>query len=96
MCERLGVLATSIRAIVREYDPDEVAIEETFVNTNGQSTLKVDAVSEFGSEAIQLCVFELQQLGLFASFLTLLDQSTQPKLDFLFDQTNQGWLGNSG
>ena len=41
MCERLGVLATSIRAIIKEYDPDEVAIEETFVNTNGQSTLKL-------------------------------------------------------
>jgi crossover junction endodeoxyribonuclease RuvC len=41
MCERLGVLATSIREIMREYDPDEVAIEETFVNNNGQSTLKL-------------------------------------------------------
>lgn len=41
MCERLGVLATEIRAIVDEYDPDEVAIEEAFVNTNGQSTLKL-------------------------------------------------------
>lgn len=41
MCERLGVLAAEIKAIVQEHDPDEVAIEETFVNTNGQSTLKL-------------------------------------------------------
>lgn len=41
MCERLGLLASSIKAVVAEYDPDEVAIEETFVNNNGQSTLKL-------------------------------------------------------
>ncbi len=41
ICERLGLLAASIKDIIREYDPDEVAIEESFVNNNGQSTLKL-------------------------------------------------------
>jgi crossover junction endodeoxyribonuclease RuvC len=41
LCERLGVLSAELKKVITEYDPDEAAIEETFVNKSGQSTLKL-------------------------------------------------------
>ncbi|PIR31748.1 MAG: crossover junction endodeoxyribonuclease RuvC [Alphaproteobacteria bacterium CG11_big_fil_rev_8_21_14_0_20_44_7] len=41
LCERLGELSQGLQAVIKEYDPDIAAIEETFVNMNGQSTLKL-------------------------------------------------------
>ncbi|WP_299322144.1 crossover junction endodeoxyribonuclease RuvC [Parasphingopyxis sp.] len=41
MSERLATLAEGLRAILAEHAPDEAGIEEVFVNTNAQSTLKL-------------------------------------------------------
>lgn len=41
LCKRLGVLSTGLAKVITEYDPDMAAIEETFANKNGQSTLKL-------------------------------------------------------
>jgi crossover junction endodeoxyribonuclease RuvC len=39
--ERLLILFEEISAVVAAHTPDEAAVEETFVNTNAQSTLKL-------------------------------------------------------
>lgn len=39
--ERLLTLFEGVEAIIAEHAPHEAAIEETFVNANGQSTLKL-------------------------------------------------------
>lgn len=41
MPERLLFIADGIKDIIREYKPDEAAIEETFVNKNAASALKL-------------------------------------------------------
>lgn len=41
LCQRLGELSKGLQKVIKEYDPDISAIEETFVNQNGQSTLKL-------------------------------------------------------
>ena len=41
MAERLSTLATGLRAVLAEYQPEDAGIEEIFVNTNAQSTLKL-------------------------------------------------------
>ena len=41
LCTRLGVLSEGLMKVIKEYDPDEAAIEETFVNKSGQATLKL-------------------------------------------------------
>jgi crossover junction endodeoxyribonuclease RuvC len=41
MAERLLQLCDGIAAIIAEYRPDEAAVEETFVNVNAASTLKL-------------------------------------------------------
>jgi crossover junction endodeoxyribonuclease RuvC len=41
LAERLAFLHHGLAAIVREYAPDEAAVEETFVNNNPMSTLKL-------------------------------------------------------
>lgn len=41
MAERLAVLAEGLRAVLVEHAPDDAGIEEVFVNTNAQSTLKL-------------------------------------------------------
>lgn len=41
MAERLVTLAEGVRAVIAEYHPDDAGIEEVFVNTNAQSTLKL-------------------------------------------------------
>ena len=39
--ERLATLYRGLVAILERYNPDEAAVEETFVNTNAVSTLKL-------------------------------------------------------
>ncbi len=41
LAERLYVIFSAIKEIIREYSPQECAIEETFVNKNPLSTLKL-------------------------------------------------------
>lgn len=41
MAERLVTLAEGLRAVIAEHCPDDAGIEEVFVNTNAQSTLKL-------------------------------------------------------
>ena len=41
LAERLYVLDTLLADILTEYNPDGAAVEEVFVNTNAQSTLKL-------------------------------------------------------
>jgi len=41
LAERLTMLYTGITAVLKQYAPDEAAIEETFVNRNPTSTLKL-------------------------------------------------------
>ncbi len=41
LCERLGVIYASLDALIREFAPDEVAIEEVFMARNPQSALKL-------------------------------------------------------
>lgn len=41
MAERLYVIATELNPIIMKYKPDEAAIEETFVNQNALSALKL-------------------------------------------------------
>ncbi|HET9149514.1 MAG TPA: crossover junction endodeoxyribonuclease RuvC [Alphaproteobacteria bacterium] len=41
LAERLAFLHAGLLAVIAEHRPEEAAVEETFVNTNGQSTLKL-------------------------------------------------------
>src|SRR3990170_2889771 len=41
LAERLGQLHAGLVAVIAEYRPDEAAVEETFVNKNPASTLKL-------------------------------------------------------
>lgn len=41
LAERLASLYDGLDAIIAEHRPDEVAVEETFVNTNAAATLKL-------------------------------------------------------
>ncbi len=41
LAERLAELHTGVAAVVSEFNPEETAIEETFVNKNPNSTLKL-------------------------------------------------------
>ena len=41
MAERLALLATGLRTVLAEHQPEDAGIEEIFVNTNAQSTLKL-------------------------------------------------------
>lgn len=41
MAERLVALADGLRAVLAEHEPADAGIEEVFVNTNAQSTLKL-------------------------------------------------------
>mgnify|MGYP000632613751 CR=1 FL=1 len=41
LCQRLGILSAELKKVITKYDPDEAAIEETFVSKSGQSTLKL-------------------------------------------------------
>ncbi|MBO7244827.1 MAG: crossover junction endodeoxyribonuclease RuvC [Alphaproteobacteria bacterium] len=41
LCNRLGQLHTDLKKVIEAYQPDEAAVEETFVNNNPTSTLKL-------------------------------------------------------
>jgi crossover junction endodeoxyribonuclease RuvC len=41
LAERLKQLHEGLTAVVRDFTPDEVAVEETFVNKDAQATLKL-------------------------------------------------------
>ncbi|MEM9839187.1 MAG: crossover junction endodeoxyribonuclease RuvC [Pseudomonadota bacterium] len=41
MADRLCALSDALDALVTEHNPDEAAVEETFVNTNPRSALKL-------------------------------------------------------
>jgi crossover junction endodeoxyribonuclease RuvC len=41
MAERLRALHEGLAAVIAEHEPDEAAVEETFVNANAASTLKL-------------------------------------------------------
>ena len=41
LAQRLKQLHDGIAAVVRDFSPDEVAVEETFVNKDAQATLKL-------------------------------------------------------
>ncbi len=41
LAERLLQLHTQLIDVIREYEPDEAAVEETFVNTDARATLKL-------------------------------------------------------
>jgi crossover junction endodeoxyribonuclease RuvC len=41
LATRLHTLSTELTRVIETYKPDEAAIEETFVNVSGQSTLKL-------------------------------------------------------
>ena len=71
MAERLRLLAEGIAAVIAAYAPQEAAIEETFVNKNAASALKLGqargaamlalaqgglSVAEYGANKIKLCV----------------------------------------
>ncbi len=71
MAERLRALAEGIAGVVAVHKPDEAAIEETFVNRNPASALKLGqargaamlavaqtglAIAEYGANHIKQCV----------------------------------------
>ena len=61
MAERLLALHEGLVAVIQQMKPDEVAIEETFVNKNPQSTLKLGmarGVAFFTPARLGLKVFE--------------------------------------
>ncbi len=60
MAERLRELAENIADVVRQYVPDEAAIEETFVNQNALSALKL-------GQARGAAILTLAQAGLTVS-----------------------------
>lgn len=41
LAERLLQLHTQLMEVIREFEPDEAAVEETFVNTDARATLKL-------------------------------------------------------
>lgn len=41
LAERLLQLHSQLVEVIREFDPDEAAVEETFVNTDARATLKL-------------------------------------------------------
>jgi crossover junction endodeoxyribonuclease RuvC len=41
LAERLAILFGALTSVIETYRPDEAAVEETFVNRNPQSTLKL-------------------------------------------------------
>ena len=41
MAERLALLAKELRQVIEQYQPDTAALEETFVNNNAASALKL-------------------------------------------------------
>lgn len=59
LCERLGVIYASLDALIREFAPHEVAIEEVFMARNPQSALKLGqargaAIAAVASQELRL------------------------------------------
>jgi crossover junction endodeoxyribonuclease RuvC len=69
--DRLRALHDALMALLREYAPDEAAVEETYVNRNGAATLKLGyargvallapalagiAVSEYAAKTVKMAV----------------------------------------
>lgn len=69
--ERLHFLHDALASLLREYRPDEAAVEETYVNRNGSATLKLGyaramalltpalagiPVSEYGAKTVKMAV----------------------------------------
>ncbi len=57
LAERLVVLDRELTAVVALYQPDSGAVEEVFVNTNAQSTLKL-------GQARGVCLLALARAGM--------------------------------
>jgi crossover junction endodeoxyribonuclease RuvC len=55
--ERLVVLDRELAAVIAQYQPETGAVEEVFVNQNGQSTLKL-------GQARGVCLLALARAGL--------------------------------
>jgi len=71
MAQRLCILAVELQKLITQYAPDEAAIEETFMNKNAASALKLGqargvamvapamaglSVTEYSANAIKQCV----------------------------------------
>jgi crossover junction endodeoxyribonuclease RuvC len=69
--ERLCALHHALTALIAQYQPDEAAVEETYVNRNGTATLKLGyargvalltpalaglTVAEYGAKTVKLAV----------------------------------------
>ena len=69
--DRLRVLHDALKALIAQYEPDEAAVEETYVNRNGAATLKLGyargvallvpalaglPVAEYGAKHVKLSV----------------------------------------
>ena len=57
LAERLAELHEGLRKVITDFSPDEVAVEETFVNKNPNSTLKLGQ-----ARGVVLCVPALQKI----------------------------------
>lgn len=57
LAERLVVLDRELAAVIAQYQPESGAVEEVFVNQNGQSTLKL-------GQARGVCLLALARAGL--------------------------------
>jgi crossover junction endodeoxyribonuclease RuvC len=55
MAERLGVIYSELKKIIEIYKPDEFAIEETFVNNNPISSLKLGQARGVAMLTASLC-----------------------------------------
>lgn len=71
LAERLNQIFIGLTQIIDQYSPDEAAVEETFVNTNATSTLKLGmargivllapaqaklAIGEYSANKVKKCV----------------------------------------
>lgn len=57
LASRLVILSNGIRKVIDEYKPDEAAIEETFVNKNAMSSLKLGHAR--GALMLTICLSEV-------------------------------------
>ena len=61
LSERLRVLYDGVSSVIERYNPDETAIEETFVNTNAQSSLKLGHARGVLMLAASLCSLPISE-----------------------------------
>lgn len=55
LAERLAILHASLMDVMQQTQPDHAAVEETFINTNAQSTLKLGMARGIVMAAPALC-----------------------------------------